>query len=261
MLVSTLGESFGLVVDLRASAPRQRAPAMLGYCQALAPGDGFTLVDDRDPAGLLFLLLHHNPGEFEWSPLVKLRSYWRVLVTRRLRRALEPRRVLQVMTTDHLRMGQLMNLIRELAGEQQWTEAARVCTYLDTMIDRHTCMEQEVLFPLLAPDDDEHPCCHAEILEREHHQLDGLVCRMLDVSMAASQRWAPSHAAQRELDRVAAELQRRMRQHVVKEEALLYAAVDRKLGPDGGQRVERDLLATSARTLPEWSWAAGLFVA
>ncbi len=159
------------------------------------------------------------------------------------------------MVADHFRLNQLVAQAAELARDQQWEDAGRVAVFLDTMLDRHVCTEDEVLFPRIS----KYMEGNLELLDSEHWQMAVMVQRMLDVSMAATERWAPTRAARKELTSVMGDLSLAMRRHAQREERMLYSAVDRMHGPGLGNDVAWSLMSTSPRTRPEWSWAAALF--
>ena len=64
-------------IDVRSLDQAGRYEMMLQVVDKLAPGDHFTLLNDRDPEPLLCLLEVERPGEFWWSDVGSDAKSWR----------------------------------------------------------------------------------------------------------------------------------------------------------------------------------------
>ncbi len=69
-------------IDVRIIPPVRRHPMIFETFDALAAGEGFTLVNDHDPKPLYYQFLHERPGEFDWEYLEKGPETWRVTIKR-----------------------------------------------------------------------------------------------------------------------------------------------------------------------------------
>lgn len=67
-------------LDVREVAPRDRHPMIFGRWESLAPGEGFELVNDHDPAPLFYQFQATKPGEFTWDYLESGPEVWRVRI-------------------------------------------------------------------------------------------------------------------------------------------------------------------------------------
>ena len=70
------------VVDVRTVIPRERHPLIFSTFDALAPGEGFELVNDHDPKPLYYQLEAERPGQLAWSYVEQGPQVWRVQVGR-----------------------------------------------------------------------------------------------------------------------------------------------------------------------------------
>jgi uncharacterized protein (DUF2249 family) len=70
-------------LDLTDLPPAQRLPALVRALDALAPGDGFDFLADRDPAPLYYRCDRERAGQASWQYLVCGPDRWLVHVVRR----------------------------------------------------------------------------------------------------------------------------------------------------------------------------------
>lgn len=74
--------SGGEVLDARALAPARRHDQIFLSYDALAPGDGFVLVNDHDPKPLRYQFEAEHAGDFTWDYLEAGPRTWRVRIGR-----------------------------------------------------------------------------------------------------------------------------------------------------------------------------------
>ena len=70
-----------VVVDTR-DAPDSCANLTNHALDALAPGESFVLISDRDPVALKYMLRAERPGQTSWQPLELGPATWTVRVGR-----------------------------------------------------------------------------------------------------------------------------------------------------------------------------------
>lgn len=69
-----------LDLDIRTVAPRDKHPTIFRTFDGLAPGEGFTLINDHDPAPLRYQFEATRGGQFAWSYLESGPEVWRVRI-------------------------------------------------------------------------------------------------------------------------------------------------------------------------------------
>ncbi|HEX6762790.1 MAG TPA: DUF2249 domain-containing protein [Gaiellaceae bacterium] len=70
------------VLDVRSEPPARRHDLIFETYQALAPGDGFVLVNDHDPKPLRYQFEAEHQGAFSWEYLEEGPEVWRVRIGR-----------------------------------------------------------------------------------------------------------------------------------------------------------------------------------
>jgi uncharacterized protein (DUF2249 family) len=70
------------VVDVREVALEKRHPLVFAYFARLAPGEGFTLVNNHDPKPLRREFQAAYPGSFTWDYLESGPERWQVRIGR-----------------------------------------------------------------------------------------------------------------------------------------------------------------------------------
>ena len=73
---------FDRLLDVRQEIPARRHELIFEAYGALAPGDGFVLVNDHDPKPLYYQLAAEHPNQFEWDYLEEGPQVWRVRIGR-----------------------------------------------------------------------------------------------------------------------------------------------------------------------------------
>ncbi len=70
-------------LDVRTIVPRERHPLIFSTYKALAPGEGFVLINDHDPKPLYYQFQAEVGSEVDWQYLEQGPQTWRVRIGRR----------------------------------------------------------------------------------------------------------------------------------------------------------------------------------
>lgn len=213
-------------LDLRPT-PADLPTRVLDRFSTLERGTGFVLMTDGDPAVALAELQEHQPGSFEWHPLVDGPPEWQVIVARR-RVDKSHRQVMEFMSTDHHRIHELLRELLALAPQGDPERLRDKLEHLETGLHKHFAMEEEILFPVIAAKLGT-PRGPAALLRDEH---------LLAFGMLKSLKQLSDHTERREeLVRLGQALRDLLANHSGIEERILYAVTDLLLNEE-----ERDAL-------------------
>lgn len=69
-------------LDIRPIHPMHRHPLIFEKFEALAPGEGFVLINDHNPKPLFYQFQAELPGQFTWDYLEQGPQEWRVRIGR-----------------------------------------------------------------------------------------------------------------------------------------------------------------------------------
>jgi uncharacterized protein (DUF2249 family) len=69
-------------LDVRTEVPARRHELIFDTYEALAAGEGFTLVNDHDPKPLYYQFAAEHEGEFSWDYLEQGPEVWKVRIGR-----------------------------------------------------------------------------------------------------------------------------------------------------------------------------------
>ena len=72
----------GAVLDVRSEPPARRHDLIFATFHALAPGEGFVLVNDHDPKPLWYQFEAEYAGAHAWEYLERGPEVWRVRIGR-----------------------------------------------------------------------------------------------------------------------------------------------------------------------------------
>ncbi len=70
-------------LDIRIVPPREKHPTIFRTFDALSPGEGFTLVNDHDPAPLRHQFEATRAGRYAWSYVAQGPAVWKVRIEKR----------------------------------------------------------------------------------------------------------------------------------------------------------------------------------
>jgi len=79
------------VLDVRNEVPARRHQLIFEHFTALAPGEGYVLVNDHDPKPLYYQFEAEHTGQFTWEYLEEGPEVWRVDIGRPAAAAQPPR--------------------------------------------------------------------------------------------------------------------------------------------------------------------------
>jgi uncharacterized protein (DUF2249 family)/hemerythrin-like domain-containing protein len=215
-------------LDCTRLAPDACPDAVLDAFDALAPGRRIRLVCAQAPAGALEALRRERRGAFEWSPVREGPVSWQVDVERRAAPVGSVREVTEALVWDHARLDALEAAAFEARARGRLVQARDVFTDFAHGLRRHMDFEEQLLFPEFETR------CHLEgengpsaVMRAEHRAITALLFVM--------EREIDDPEAPIELSR--AELRQIQRDHDLKEEQILYPALDRMLDAEEGDRM------------------------
>jgi regulator of cell morphogenesis and NO signaling len=210
--------------------PRDRLAALLASFDALAPGESLELRSDHAPRPALGHLHKERPAGFEWSPLEEGPKLWRTEITRR-----EPgrgrREVSEALAWDHDRLDALESaawLARAAADAEQ---AGRLFHDFAHGLRRHIAFEEQLVFPAFEARAGELAAHGPTRVMRQEHLL--IKERLGELERGFTRLAEPLQAARENFHAV-------MREHNLKEERVLYPAIDQMLSePERDELVAR----------------------
>ncbi|MFZ6032691.1 MULTISPECIES: DUF2249 domain-containing protein [unclassified Melioribacter] len=65
-------------LDIRPIPPREKHPTIFATFDSLKSGEGFQLINDHDPIPLFYQFNAERPNQFNWEPIEKYPTVWRV---------------------------------------------------------------------------------------------------------------------------------------------------------------------------------------
>jgi uncharacterized protein (DUF2249 family)/hemerythrin superfamily protein len=210
-------------LDLSVLPAEARVPAVLASFDALSP-DGVTEVHAPEaPVEILRALRRERPGTFEWSPLEEGPVRWRVRIDRRDATLGTLRLVATSLAWDHDRL----EVIEEAAfrARERSEFGGAIATWADFSrgLQRHIRFEEELLFPLFEERSGLSPeAGPTAVMREEHAEIRQILAR---IGEEIASPGAEAETARRRLSYALAE-------HNVKEEEILYPAIDEFLSPE-----------------------------
>ena len=216
------------VLDCRRLAPQACPDAVLDAFDALAPGRRLRLVCGHAPVTALETLQRERGGAFEWSPLREGPASWEVDLERRAAPVGSVREITEALVWDHARLDALETAAFEARARGGLAQARQIFTDFAHGLQRHIAFEEGLLFPeferRFGLEGDNGPTA---VMRAEHRAIVSL---LLVMEGEIDDPRAPI-----ELSR--AELRQIQRDHDLKEEQILYPALDRMLDEEEGDRV------------------------
>lgn len=216
------------VLDCGRMTPQRYRDMVLEAFDSLAPGQRFRLACAQAPVTALEALQRERQGAFEWSPVREGPSSWQVDVERRAAPVGARREVTEALVWDHARLDALEAAAFEARARGALPLARAIFADFAHGLRRHIDFEEQLLFPEFETR------CRLEgengptaVMRAEHRAIMALLHIM--------EREIDDPEAPIELGRV--ELRRIQRDHDLKEEHILYPALDRMLDEDEGDRM------------------------
>jgi uncharacterized protein (DUF2249 family)/hemerythrin-like domain-containing protein len=216
------------LLDCRRLAPDTCPDVVLDAFDALAPGRRIRLVCGQAPASALEALRRERRGAFEWSPVREGPVSWQVDVERRAAPVGSVREVTEALVWDHARLDALETAAFEARARGGLRQAREIFTDFAHGLRRHIDFEERLLFPEFETrcglEGENGPTA---VMRAEHRAIASLLFIM--------EGEIDDPRAPIELSR--AELRQIQRDHDLKEEQILYPALDRMLDAEEGDRM------------------------
>ena len=220
------------VLDARSlSAPAATAEALLRF-DALSPGERFVFVAANDGFELLSRLQAERRGLFEWSLLEAGPSFWRAEVARREAPAGSQRDVLEALAWDHDRLDALEDAAFRARQAGDLQSASDLYGEFSVGLRRHMGFEEDLLFPAFEAASGMPPTAGpTAVMRSEHREIQDLLDRIAS---------GIGHAAA-DVDPLRSRFHAVLGDHNLKEEHVLYPGTDDLLGPEGADKLVRQI--------------------
>ena len=202
-------------LDVRGLAPSRQHSEVFGTFEVLKSGEGFVLVNDRDPKPLLYQFQAEHPGRFEWCVLEAGPERFRVEIRRRTGGPF--RTISDFLGHDHRRLDEILPDVERMTEGGALANAGERFAEFSCGLNRHIDAEEQILFPTF-------------------EQLTGMTMGptiVLRAEHVEIRRWMATVAASLDAQDVAGvknaigQLAKILAAHNMKEEQILYPMADR----------------------------------
>lgn len=217
-----------LTVEAETLSSADRSSTLLSLFDSLPPGESFVFSAEDSPEWLLATLRSERRGQFDWTPLDVGHRQFRVEISRRSADRGSFRRVSDALGWDHDRLARLevSAFVARAAGDgetaQKWYEA------FSSGLRRHIAVEEQILFPLFEKRSGLPPNAGpTEVMRGEHREIERLLAEILRTIGDPAKLPDQARAAFHEI----------LEEHHLKEEGMLYPALDEVLGRDEGDEL------------------------
>jgi len=215
-------------LDCRGLMPSEQPWAMLDAFDALAPGERLHVLATTAPRPALEALQCQRAGAFEWSPLHEGPSAWEVEVERRAIGGGARRELTEALASDHRRLDELEEAAIDARAEGRLDDARELFAAFAHGLRRHIDFEEQLLFPEFETRSgiagEQGP---THVMRAEHRAIASILATM--------EREIGDPASPVELSRAA--LRQILHEHDLKEEMVLYPALDRLLDEEESDRM------------------------
>ncbi|HKD17000.1 MAG TPA: hemerythrin domain-containing protein [Thermoanaerobaculia bacterium] len=217
-------------LDVRDTTGADAAARTLAAFDALSPGERFVVVSRDSGAGTLSRLQVERSGLFEWSPLVLGPPVWRFEVTRRTPSLAGPRRLAEALAWDHGRLDALEAAAFRTRESGDLPSAFDLFAQFASGLSRHIDAEEAIVFPLFEDRAGLPPSAGPTAAMRTEHRRIRELLREVEgaIGDAAGEVEAPRTA-----------LRALLAVHDLKEERILYPAVDSLLSDGEADAIVR----------------------
>ena len=214
-----------LTVEAETLSPAERASTVLALFDSIPPGETFIFSSLESPDWLLETLRAKRRGQFDWTPLEPGRAGFRVEISRRGAERGSLRRISGALGWDHERLARLEvgAFVARSAGDTDtalaWYES------FSSGLRRHIAIEEQFLFPLFEERSGMGPGTGpTEVMRSEHREIIRLLGEILRTIGDPAKLPDEKRAAFHEI----------LEEHHLKEEGMLYPAMDEVLTPEEG---------------------------
>lgn len=212
-----------LTVEAETLSSAEQSSTLLSLFDSLPPGESFVFSAQESPDWLLATLRSERRGQFDWTPLDVGHRQFRVEISRRTADRGSFRRVSDALGWDHDRLAHLevSAFVARAAGDSEtarrWYEA------FASGLRRHIAVEEQLLFPLFEkrsglPGN----AGPTEVMRVEHREIERLLGEILRTIGDPAKLPDQARAAFHDI----------LEEHHLKEEGMLYPALDEVLGRD-----------------------------
>jgi uncharacterized protein (DUF2249 family) len=216
------------MLDCRALTVPEQPRAMLEAFDDLAPGQRLRVLSGVALTAALGALQGQRAGAFEWSPLREGPQAWEVEVERRAATTGSRRELTEALSSDHHRLDALEEAAFDARAGGRLQAAGELFASFAHGLRRHIDFEEQLLFPEFESRSGIAGENGPTYVMREEHRAIASILAMMEREVADPE--APV-----ELSRAA--LRRILHDHDLKEEMVLYPALDRLLDEDESDRM------------------------
>jgi uncharacterized protein (DUF2249 family)/hemerythrin-like domain-containing protein len=199
-----------------------RESTLLAVLDSLPPGESFVLSCREAPGSLLTMLRTKRRGQFDWTPLESGQAGFRIEVSRRSAGRGAVRQISEALGWDHERLARLevAAFVARAAGEAKTAE--KWYAAFSSGLKHHIAVEEEFLFPVFEKRLGLSPSAGpTEVMRREHAEILRLLGEISRTIGKPPRLPDEARAAFHEL----------LEKHHLKEEEILYPALDYALSP------------------------------
>ncbi len=220
------------ILDARGLGAAEWASAARLRFDELAPGERFVLVSSGACGEALRLLQADRPGLFEWSPLEMGPSSWRIEIARRENSATRLRRIAEALAWDHDRLDALELAAFRARADGDLQSAFDLYAEFAAGLSRHIGFEERIVFPVFEDRAGLPPSAGPTAMMRTEHRRIRDLLDQIDGGIGD-----PASA----VEDVRRDFLGLLGEHNLKEERVLYPAVDRLLDPEEADRLVRQI--------------------
>jgi uncharacterized protein (DUF2249 family)/hemerythrin-like domain-containing protein len=216
-------------LDVRGRSAGDAAAKALAWLDSLGPAERFVLVAADAGGETLRLLQAKRPGAFEWSPLQAGPPVWRIEIARAEASRASARGINEALSWDHDRLEDLEAAAFQARAAGDLAAAFDLYAEFAFGLRRHIGFEEDLLFPAFEAGSGMPPTAGPTAMMRAEHRE---ILRLLEeIEAGIGDAAAPVAALRASFHAVLGE-------HNVKEEQVLYPAVDQLLR-DGADALVR----------------------
>ncbi len=225
-VISTLRASPPVLLDVRGGTPAEGGDALVRAFDGLPSGGRVLVLSDADPEPLLRRLQRDRPRSFAWAPLEEGPASWRVEVHAV---AAPPGHPLSAaLAWEHGRLARLAEAALAARAQGRLAEARALFDDYAHGLERHARAEDRILFPALEPRLARPATEGPTAAMREEHRA---IVSLLDV--IAKEIGVPGTEAETHHR----ELLALLRDHELKEDAVVHPALDRVFTDEEADRL------------------------
>lgn len=241
-----------VTLDIRPVPVREKHPTIFRTFDQMDPGKTLLLINDHDPKPLYYQFTAERAGHFEWNYVERGPQVWRVEIAKKAgcgcgRRSFE--KATDALREDHRVIEGVLDVLEQLVRTpavpfETWEKAV---DFIRAFADRcHHLKEEKILFPALEERGIPREGGPIGMMLFEHEVGRGYVKDMVESLEFAKED--PQAATPALIENAAAYL-RLLRQHILKEDEVLFAMADDSLSPKEQQELLRAFAEHEAKEM------------